>query len=362
MHTGGLAPLPGRLGGSPEEGVSPAQFNRLAVDSASLRRVRTLFVVSRNSVTKEVFYWLGVNGDAITDAPPSAVLDLIDNGVPGTAFTLAFRDGTSRSYSTFGTNVATYGQLQVIETSGTEISAKPPTWTDYGGSEDKRASKTEGDAPFAWAILGELRTQRGSAYGKAPFGYLAFYDIACARQLQLQYRLAETHAVSGTPATAAGERLSRWASWLTVLPSDTEAQARAKCVAQYSLSCGANSAQLDVALRSLLGGSFVSTVSNFGTMTDPPEPTYWPGAAYPSYWPAPPSYDLGTGVFLSARSILGVIATKPVGTTQADWDRLVGVDLRDLLKDALPATQAFSWSDSSDGFILDSSRLDEGSL
>lgn len=74
MAFGALAPLPLRLGGSPEEGWTPEQHARFCADLVAVKRTMQLarLVVSQISgspFTASVAYYSGQNGAGIINAP-----------------------------------------------------------------------------------------------------------------------------------------------------------------------------------------------------------------------------------------------------------------------------------------------------
>lgn len=71
MATGAFAPLPLRLGGSPEDGVTAAQFARLSNDLAAARRVAPFarMVIDPNGGAPLLLHYRGQNGVGTADRP-----------------------------------------------------------------------------------------------------------------------------------------------------------------------------------------------------------------------------------------------------------------------------------------------------
>ena len=72
MPLGGFAPLPLRLGGSAEEGITAAQFMRATADLAAVRRVLpfAVMIINPNSLVDPYLEWYqGQNGNGVDDEP-----------------------------------------------------------------------------------------------------------------------------------------------------------------------------------------------------------------------------------------------------------------------------------------------------
>lgn len=71
MALGGFAPLPLRLGGTAENGITAAQWKRICADLVSARRTSPFAVIKidQNSNSPEIVEYRGLNGMAIDDRP-----------------------------------------------------------------------------------------------------------------------------------------------------------------------------------------------------------------------------------------------------------------------------------------------------
>lgn len=71
MALGAFAPLPLRLGGTPEEGMTPAQYTRAANDLTAVRRVAPFarMVIDPNSGSPQILSYRGQNGVGTLDWP-----------------------------------------------------------------------------------------------------------------------------------------------------------------------------------------------------------------------------------------------------------------------------------------------------
>lgn len=79
MPTGAFAPLPLRLGGSAEEGISPEQHARMCADLVAVKRTAVLARVHVNQNTggpfaASVTWYLGQNGAGIAYGPAITVV------------------------------------------------------------------------------------------------------------------------------------------------------------------------------------------------------------------------------------------------------------------------------------------------
>jgi hypothetical protein len=240
-----------------------------------------------------------------------------------------------------------------------------PCWSrdaaigDYGGSLDKIASRTEGDAPYAWFVYRELSAMRGSAYA----GYSALNTntlvhcehLALARMLAwANFRLPEQFRANCLPGTA-DQGLEYWAKVLAVptKSSDQRWQVRQRCAAHYKAVTDASLSAIQTALSELLGDVYVdATFIEGGLLTTPPTQTYWP-----SINPGDPALDLGGGTWTSERSHLWVEVQQPAGMSDGEFIQLTQVQAFQLLDRMLPAYCSFTVS-VGDGFDLDVDRLD----
>lgn len=71
MGLGALCPLPLRLGGSPEEGITASQFLRLATDLTAARRISpfAVLVIDQNNDDPVILRYYGQNGVGENDKP-----------------------------------------------------------------------------------------------------------------------------------------------------------------------------------------------------------------------------------------------------------------------------------------------------
>lgn len=71
MALGGYAPLPLRLGGTPEGGLTSGQFLRLTADLTALRRVNpfAVMVIAQQDDDPEITWYAGRNGVGDSDYP-----------------------------------------------------------------------------------------------------------------------------------------------------------------------------------------------------------------------------------------------------------------------------------------------------
>jgi hypothetical protein len=230
---------------------------------------------------------------------------------------------------------------------------------EYGTDEDKVASKTEGEIPYAYWQLQELIKDQGSAYTTEPGSLVMMGNLAEARLWGLGYRLAERHAANQTPATA-GQAIYRWAKLLGVQRGlDSEWQLRKRCVnKQRFRATGASQLRLEEALVSLLGSSFVGITFHDGTFDSPPVPTYWPGVNEGA-----PMLDLGGGTWTSDRSRITISLQHVTGKPDQDVANVANGEMFGILRGVLPATSTWDWSfDTSSGFVLGTSILGWNSL
>lgn len=240
-----------------------------------------------------------------------------------------------------------------------------PAWSrianigDYGGSPDKRASETEGDTTYAYAVYRELQAQRGSAYTKATGTLVHVEHIALARTLAATFfQLPEKLRANATPGRS-DERLEYWATVLGIPFNGRQRwQVRQECAAHYIAAKGPTRANVRDAVSTLLGDAFVELYTTEGTtLSSPPDPTYWPGVN-----PGTATYDLGGGTWRSVRGTLFVQVQQPSGMTDGDFDNLINVQMFQLLDRILPAWASFAWGTTSDGFYLEDSELSFAAL
>lgn len=237
-----------------------------------------------------------------------------------------------------------------------------PAWTreasigDYGGATDKRASSTEGSAPYAYAVYRDLQAQRGSAYTKKQGTLVDVENLALARTLAaVWFRLPERYRANALPHTS-DERLEYWATVLGIPfgPETPRWRVRQLAAAHYQAATGPTLDNVTQAVSALLGDAFVQIRTTVGTNLDnPPDPTVWPGVN-----PGSGAYSLGGGDWYSSRCHLTVEMVQPTGMTDADFLNLRDVQLVQLLDRILPAWATFNGAFVGGGFLLDISRLD----
>jgi hypothetical protein len=241
--------------------------------------------------------------------------------------------------------------------------AGKPAWSraaaigDYGGALDKRASDTEGSAPYAWFVYCELRNLRGSAYSKQLGGTLVHCEnLAAARVLAYRcFRAPEKFACNAQQPATSDEGLPYWVKVLAVpsSPTDQKWQLRQRCAAHFKASAELNLATIRTALQDLLGDVYVDASFTEGTdLANPPTQTFWPGVN-----PGDPLTDLGGGAWSSERSHLWVQVQQPPGMTLGEYTQLINVQGVQLLDRILPAYCTFTLSEPG-GFDLDIDPLD----
>lgn len=238
-----------------------------------------------------------------------------------------------------------------------------PCWSreaaigDYGGDPNKRASKTEGDAPYAWWVYRNLQALRGSAYSQRVGGTLVHCEnLATARLFAWAFWRMPEKLVANSQPMSADEGLPYHVKVLGVptRASDQKWQIRQRCAAHAKAILAVNIQTIQGAISDLLGDVYVDSSFAFGTdLSDPPTITYWPGVN-----PGPAAFSLGGGAWVSERSRLTVITQIPPGVSLAEYRQLVDVQLFQLLHRLLPTYCTFGWSVDGDGFFLDISPLD----
>ena len=238
-----------------------------------------------------------------------------------------------------------------------------PAWSrdaaigDYGGDPNKRASSTEGDAPYAWFCYRELQAMRGSAYSQRVGGTLVHCEnLATARLMAWAgWRMPEKLRANSLPMSA-DEGLAYHVAVLGVptRPTDQKWQIRQRCAAHQKAILSVNLNAIQTAAIGLLGDAYVDSFFTYGdALSTPPAITYWPGAT-----PGPPDLSLGGGTWVSERSRFTVITQIPPGVSLGEYRQLADVQLFQLLHRMLPSHCTFGWTVGSDGFFLDVSSLD----
>jgi hypothetical protein len=249
---------------------------------------------------------------------------------------------------------------------GTCIPTGYPAWSrianigDYGGAPDKRASETEGETTYAYAVYRELQAQRGSAYTKLSGTLVHVEHLALARTLAATFfQLPEKARANATPARS-DERLEYWAQVLGIPFGQTDQrwQVRQRCAAHYVAAKEPTIANIREALATLLGDAFIEVYTTEGaSLSAPPSLTFWPVVN-----PGIAKYDLGGGTWMSERCRLFVHVQQPNGMLDGDFLDLVNVHMFALLDRILPARATWGWGTTADGFTLDESELDFDAL
>ncbi|HTJ17840.1 MAG TPA: hypothetical protein VL494_13765 [Steroidobacteraceae bacterium] len=245
----------------------------------------------------------------------------------------------------------------------TIVPSGKPSWSreaavgDYGGDPSKRASSTEGNAPYAWLCYRELQAMRGSAYSQRIGGTLVHCEnLATARLMAWWgWRMPEKLQANSQPATA-DDALPYWVEVLKVpsRSSDQKWQIRQRCAAHQKAILSLNLTTIQTAVQALIGDVYVDSFFTFGdALSTPPVITFWPGVN-----PGPADFSLGGGAWISERSRFTVVTQIPPGMPLGEYRQLVDVQLFQLLHRMLPAYCTFGWTVGSDGFFLDVSSLD----
>lgn len=226
---------------------------------------------------------------------------------------------------------------------------------DYGGDLEKTDNTTEAVVPYAAQWWREMHAARGSAYTTAPYTLVDFENLAISRMMSAAFsRNAEKLAANATPAHA-DERLDYWVNVLGVphAPADPKWLLRQRCAAHFEAAVAPTVAQVELALRSLLGETFVALHSFEGADLDtPPEPTYWQAGLH-----GPSSYSIGGSTWMSRRCHLRIEVQQQSGTSIAEFLQLMNVQMFQLLDRMLPAWVTWNWSEGSDGFRVGTDRI-----
>lgn len=245
----------------------------------------------------------------------------------------------------------------------TTVPSGKPCWSrdaavgDYGGDPTKRASPTEGAAPYAWFCYRELQAMRGSAYSQKVGGTLVHCEnLATARLMAWWgWRMPEKLRANSLPGSA-DDALPYWVEVLRVpsRASDQKWQLRQRCAAHHKAILSVNLEAIQTATSELLGDVYVDSFFTDGAaLSTPPPLTYWPGVT-----PGPAAFSLGGGTWASERSRFTVVVQIPPGMPLGEFRQLADVQLFQLLNRMLPAFCTLGWTVGSDGFFLDVSDLD----
>lgn len=362
---GGLAPLPLRLGGPPQEGWAAAEMLRMAGDVAAAGRSLPFawVTVTRGTggaspvVTKAscrapnvVVTVTGNHPDPIVVTFEAAPEDETE-----TRRTLALKHARgSRHNSTDPVLLELTGPQSVsVESTGSDAldftlvvygSWNQHRAEDFGGTPNKQDTRTE-LVPYAWTWYRDVGATLGSSFGGQQSGLLHARKLAFARALAGAQRAEERVRCGSTPDTAT-ITLSDWATALQVPHSETEPDwlVRQRCSVLYAAHNGGSLAKLADAISDLLGPLFVSVVS-----IDADDA---PGA-----WPV--SWDLGGGVWCESRRKILIDVRHPGDANDPNFSNLINLQLIKLVDRMAPATVWFDWTTTeTSGFYLDISLLD----
>jgi hypothetical protein len=384
---GGVLPL--RLGGSATNGVTAAQHARLVADLIATFRVAPFaaWTYTKSGATVTISNYRGFNGTGAAYAPAATV-----NGTGDVTFSWssqAYEDELGDDTRNFGlvaadacpmVNSPESAAIVVVTTNSVrvvtigfgggaganDVPTSVEAWGrnardaaaigDYGGDPEKEDSATEGELPYAAAILLDLQKRRGSAYTKTTGTLVDAENLALARMLAATGpRQAEKLRANATPRRA-DEKLDWWRRVLAVpvKPGEPRWRVRQKVAAHYRLTDGPTLGTVRGALEGLLGDAFVDMSWDEGsTLSVPPTPTYWPGVN-----PGSPADSLGGGTWLSTRCHLFVQVQIPSNMTFGSFLTLVNVDLKALLDRMLPAWATFDWAIGDTGFLVSGSETD----
>lgn len=233
---------------------------------------------------------------------------------------------------------------------------------DYGATADKRISASEGERPYSWQWLLEMRQVRGDAFSIAPGSFTEMENIALARHFGMIQRCAERHASSQAPEKS-DQALGRWAKILNIGGNNNrDWELRDAAAAKFAITiAGPTVAGLTSAAETIFRHNFVQIVRNNGSLASDSEPTYWPAGDV-----GPGALDIGGGVWTTHRYHYTIQLTAGTDTERI---RLLGVaknTFDDLLLSALPPICTWSYTFSSPGtgptdphesFILGTSEL-----
>jgi hypothetical protein len=248
-------------------------------------------------------------------------------------------------------------EVATIKPTGTPTWAREASIGDYGGDPNKRSSKTEGDAPYAWFVYRELQAMRGSAYSQRVGGTLVHCENLATARLMAWWGWRMPEKLQANSIAASADEGLAYHVKVMAIParaSDPRWQLRQRAAAHSKAVISVNLNAIQTALRDLLGAVYVDSFFNYGTLlSSPPVMTFWPGVN-----PGPAAYSLGGGAWTSERSRFTVVVQIPPGVPLADFRQLVDVQLFQLLHRMLPSHATFGWTVGSDGFYLDTDPLD----
>jgi hypothetical protein len=371
---GGFAPLPLRLGGSPEEGVTAEQWNRLSLDVAAAADSTPLLVATvagtvvlsalgRGGCATAQLTAVATSAIARTITLPLAYLDS-ESGLyraQVVSYAVAHECGVGPAIATVTGNVVEVVTMSATSTVVVVVyGTAGKSWAgEYGADPGKFDSWTEGEMPYAWQWYQEIVGAMGSAYDNSETSYVTFERRAQARMFAYVQRLAELCAAQQLPGQS-DTILGRWATIMGLPTGEPDWKVRLKAAARFALISGTRDEQLTVAIRQVMGASFAGFVRYPGTLDDPPFPTYWPEIN-----PGPPELDISDGTWLTHRCHLVISLIDSPGFLVSERAGQITRDLADILDGALPATTTWNWGVGADvdtGFIAGVSRAGIDSL
>lgn len=211
---------------------------------------------------------------------------------------------------------------------------------DYGASSDKISSSFEGESPYAWQWLQEMRQVRGDAFSTAPGSFPEMENIALARHFGMVQRLAERHAASQTPE-GSDQTLGRWAKILNIgTTTNRDWELRSVAAAKFALTIGGpTAAAITAAAQQVFRHNFVTIHRFVGDFDSPPVPTFWPAGVV-----GPGVLDIGNGVWSSVRYYYLIQLT---AVSDSERARVYGVaknTFDDLLRSALPPVNTWGYT------------------
>jgi hypothetical protein len=232
---------------------------------------------------------------------------------------------------------------------------------DYGASVDKSISSFEGETPYAWQWLQEMRQVRGDAFSTAPGSFTEMENVALARHFGMVQRLAERHAANQLPESA-DQSLGRWAKILNIGTShNRDFELRDIAAAKLALTiAGPTAAGITAAAERVFRHNFVQVHRFEGTIDWPPYPTFWPAGLFIG----PGALDIGAGVWSSIRYHYLIELTAASDSERVRILGLVKQTFDDILISALTpvCTWSYSFSTPGGGFILGTSELGRDAL
>lgn len=374
MVWGAWGPLPLRLGPDPEQGWDAAEQSRMAADLAAIKRTMPLARVT--IVGGVITAYVGQHGTGLGSAPT-----IVTSGTP--TYQLKWEDSyadwsetvypwrirharlttlgaTKQDFSvTLYPSAGIDVEITIVGGNDVELTIYGE-WLperqigDYDGATDKENSQTEGNSSYFYDWFLEMQAMRGSAYSKG-LGFVDAENFAIARQLGAVSRNFEKLEANAMPGTS-DEKLESWLDILGIPIRRASERWRSRQAAEAKMRAAAsrnNPANIDDAVRDLLGDAFIAAHRNWdNALSSPPAITFWP-----TINPGPAAYNIGGGCWTSERAHYWVEVKQPTHMSDADFKRLINVDLFALLDLRLPATCTFGVA-TSDGFLLDISQLD----